>query len=304
MVCNRKGKFINTNNNTELCNIHAKQSYKNYIKDRTLKTFKIQNSKTLNFDNIKLKLIEELETRKNLLVAASAVVIENQPSFKNPRMKSIANTIYDYYLIRGVIDKHITNSNITQVKFMAPSNKLKLADEGDTKELIKVKSSDETKSYKLTKSLGIKYCTELIKHLPEWTKQFNSNKKKDDLADAFLQGVYFISNNLNNSSDTVLSFDVGVVHLAYCLLKKEYFNIDDKKVFTWSIIDWGNIDLTDRSEQKCQCGKKASLTNIIDNIQKYYCKTHSKKLDIVNVPFENYFKLIEDDNKINICEHI
>jgi hypothetical protein len=59
---------------------------------------------------------------------------------------------------------------------------------------------------------------------------------------------------------------------------------DDKQVFTWSIIDWGNIDLTDRSEQKCQCGKKASLTNIIDNIQKYYCKTHSKKLDIVNVP--------------------
>ena len=36
------------------------------------------------------------------------------------------------------------------------------------------------------------------------------------------------TNNLNNSNDTVLSFDVGVVHLAYCLLKKEYFKIDNK----------------------------------------------------------------------------
>ena len=42
-------------------------------------------------------------------------------------MKSIASTIYDYYLIRGIIDKKISNSKITQVKFMSPSNKLKLA---------------------------------------------------------------------------------------------------------------------------------------------------------------------------------
>lgn len=300
MVCNKKVKFINTINNTEVCTAHAKQLYKNYIKNNTLKPFKIQNSKTLNFDSVKLKLIEELEARKNLLTA-NAVVIENQPSFKNPRMKSIANTIYDYYLIRGVVDKNTTKSNITQVKFMSPSNKLKLADDGDTKELIKVKSTDETKSYKLTKSLGIKYCTEMIKHLHDWTKQFNSNKKKDDLADAFLQGVYFISNNLNNSNDTVLSFDVGVVHLAYCLLKKDYFKIDNKEVFTWSIIDWNNIDLTDRSEQKCECGKKASLTNNIDNVQKYYCKNHSKKIKQVIEPFEYYYTSKNNDNN---CSHV
>jgi hypothetical protein len=39
----------------------------------------------------------ELEKRKSLL-NANYVVIENQPSFKNPRMKSIASTLYDYYL--------------------------------------------------------------------------------------------------------------------------------------------------------------------------------------------------------------
>jgi hypothetical protein len=74
---------------------------------------------------------------------------------------------------------------------MSPSNKLKIASDGDTKELIKAKKSDDTKAYKLTKSLGIKYCIELIKHLPQSIEIFNTYKKKDDMADSFLQGAYF-----------------------------------------------------------------------------------------------------------------
>ena len=92
--------------------------------------------------------ISELEARKNLLTA-NAVVIENQPSFKNPRMKSIATTLYDYYLIRGIIDKDRTKSSIKQVKFMSPSNKLK---EFNTETL---DEADNTKKYKITKKLYI-----------------------------------------------------------------------------------------------------------------------------------------------------
>lgn len=176
------------------CITHAKQLYKSETKNKSMQKFKFKDSKTLNFDDVKYTLMMELEKRKNLL-SADYVVIENQPSFKNPRMKSIASTIYDYYLIRGIIDKNITKSNITQVKFMSPSNKLKLISDGDNKQLVKAKTTDETKAYKLTKSLGIKYCLEMISHLPEWTKHFNSHKKKDDLADAFLQGAYFYFNN-------------------------------------------------------------------------------------------------------------
>ena len=117
------------------------------------------------------------------------VVIENQPSFKNPRMKTISGTVYDYYMIRGMFDKAITNSPIKGVHFMAPSNKLKLANDGDTKALIKLQGND-SKSYKLTKQLGIKYSSEMIEQFPEWLIKFNSHKKKDDLADCFLQGIY------------------------------------------------------------------------------------------------------------------
>lgn len=176
-------------NDKHYCTSHAKQLYKIISKSSELKVFKMKNSITSQFDEIKYKLIMELENRKNLL-STDYVVIENQPSFKNPRMKSIASTLYDYYLIRGIIDKNITNSNIKQVKFISPSNKLKIINENDNNELIKVKNN-ESKSYKLTKSLSIKYCNQLISHLDIWKTFFNNNKKKDDLADSFLQGVYF-----------------------------------------------------------------------------------------------------------------
>ena len=191
--CKKFASFIN--NECFYCTTHAKQIYKSLVNQAKLKTFKTKSSTSLNFDDVKYSLITELEKRPELL-RANYVVIENQPSMKNPRMKSIASTLYDYYLIRGIFDKKITNSNITQVKFMSPSNKLKLASDGDTKQLIKAKNTDDTKAYKLTKSLGIKYCLDLISHLPEWTKHFNSFKKRDDLADSFLQGIYFTSNVL------------------------------------------------------------------------------------------------------------
>jgi len=186
-ICNKKSKFCSDYN--YYCNVHAKQLYKNIIKNLELKEIKIKNIKHLVFDDVKYNLMIELDKKPQLL-KADYVVIENQPSFKNPRMKSIASTLYDYYLIRGIIDKNITNSNIKQVKFISPSNKLKIINENDNNELIKVKNN-ESKSYKLTKSLSIKYCNQLISHLDIWKTFFNNNKKKDDLADSFLQGVYF-----------------------------------------------------------------------------------------------------------------
>ena len=191
--CGKKTSF--KRENSFYCTTHAKNIHKNLSKSVEMKDFKFKNSKTLNFDDVKYSLIMVLESKPSLL-KADYVVIENQPSFKNPRMKSIACTIYDYYLIRGIVDKNHTKSNITEVKFMSPSNKLKVATEGDTKLLIKAKATDETKGYKMTKALGIKYCLDLIQHLPQSIELFNSHKKKDDLADAFLQGAYFYSNNI------------------------------------------------------------------------------------------------------------
>ena len=197
-ICDKNCTIKDISDNI-FCRPHSKKIYKDITNDMKMKPIKKNNISSLNFDDTRLKLITELEKRKHLF-EASVVVIENQPSFKNPRMKSISALLYDYYLIRGIVDKNITKSNITKVKFMSPSNKIKLVSDGEMQQIVKLKatekSSDVSKAYKLTKSLAVKYTTDLITHLPNWLNHFNSYKKKDDLADAFLQGAYYYEMNL------------------------------------------------------------------------------------------------------------
>ena len=193
--CNKNCMYVQNGSDLKFyCTPHAKKIYSNLETDMKLKKVKNTGVKELDFDDTRLKLVMELEKRKHLL-EANVVVIENQPSFKNPRMKSISGIIYDYYMIRGMVDKEITKSNINRVKFMSPSNKIKLATDGETQAIVKLKNTDESKAYKMTKSLAVKYATEMSKHLPEWLAKFNSHKKKDDLADAFLQGAYYFEMN-------------------------------------------------------------------------------------------------------------
>jgi len=90
-----------------------------------------------------------------------------------------------------------------------------------------------------------------------------------------------------SENPVILSFDVGIIHLAYCLFTKE----NDK----WKIIDWNNIDLSDREFTKCHCGLKAS--SIYNN--NYYCKVHAKKCEPLK-PFEELF----ENNNQNKCNFI
>ena len=186
-VCGKKSKYQNEG---ALCNVHAKSKYKSIQNTFKLVKHTKKAINTMSMDDFLYKLIMELDKRPHLL-QCDRVYIENQPTMKNPRMKTISVTLYNFYMIRGMIDKKI----ISAVHFMAPSNKLKLADDGDKKELVKVKNDDnESKTYKLTKALGVKYCLEMISDMPEWVERFNSHKKKDDMADCFLQGMYALLN--------------------------------------------------------------------------------------------------------------
>lgn len=188
--CDKTCKYKSCQNEF-YCNTHSKAVFKKILDQYKIKPIKKKAVGVLSIDELKIELIKKLESRKNFL-EANVILIENQPSMKNPKMKAISSTIFDYFLIRGIFDKEVTNSKITKVKFMSPSNKLKLADEGDTKKLVKLKG-DDSKTYKLTKALGIKYCKEMIEPFDNWKAVFNEHKKKDDLADSFLQGMYYFN---------------------------------------------------------------------------------------------------------------
>ena len=74
---------------------------------------------------------------------------------------------------------------------MSPCNKIKLSDKCEL-----VYNADKNQKYKLTKQLAVEYVSKLLEKDEKWIKHFKSFSKKDDLADAFLQGAYFIQKNI------------------------------------------------------------------------------------------------------------
>jgi hypothetical protein len=75
--------------------------------------------KDMTSNDIKFELIKCLDDRKNeLLTNAEIVLIENQPSFKNPSMKAISDVLYTWFMIRGIVDKEINNSTIKEIRFI------------------------------------------------------------------------------------------------------------------------------------------------------------------------------------------
>lgn len=130
------------------------------------------------------KLFSRLDSLKEYFLNVDEVLIENQPSMRNPVMKTISVFLYSYFIIRGTID----NNLISYVKFISPSNKLKI-DIENTNEILGGGKTKE-KVYKLTKQLGIKYCRALISSKDD--KIIEEVKKKDDMADAFLQAFQYL----------------------------------------------------------------------------------------------------------------
>ena len=109
------------------------------------------------------------------------LLIENQPVRLNPIIKSIQMFIYSYFMIRGCVDKN----NIREIKLVHAKNKLKLCTSLPEP---KVKSN-----YAKAKKKSIMMCDYLISDNQEYVDMFNSTKKKDDLSDALLQGLWFIT---------------------------------------------------------------------------------------------------------------
>jgi hypothetical protein len=130
---------------------------------------------------------------------ATHVVIENQISTIATRMKTIQGMIAQYFIMRFGDGVHI--------EFVSSHNKLKgFSDATATKEVISnvldassvdVTEAKKTKStYKANKSDGITICRTFFDSNPEemgkWLPIFDKSPKRDDLADCFLQGIWYL----------------------------------------------------------------------------------------------------------------
>lgn len=135
-------------------------------------------SQTLS--DITQTLVRELNARKYLL-NVPFVLIESQ-NCSNALMRSVAHSIQTFFLTRALLVK--PRAARQEVLFVNPRHKLTVVDS----QAVVTASTP----YKRNKKLAVMHCHSLIQDNPGLLEFFNRLRKKDDLADAFLQGAYFI----------------------------------------------------------------------------------------------------------------
>jgi hypothetical protein len=136
----------------------------------------VSEAKANDFDLIQLGIsIREKFNNKLDLSSIDAVVIENQISPLANRMKSLQGMIAQYFIM----------NDIYNIIFYSASNKLKTVIDATT-----------STTYKERKSISVSHTTDILENydvLNKWLGYFSTHKKKDDLADSFLQGISFLS---------------------------------------------------------------------------------------------------------------
>jgi hypothetical protein len=164
------------------CQKHKKQGEK-YIKNT--KNKKVKSCMKLSTQELAINLFSILDKTYKHLIDVSEVLIENQPTFINPTMKTISALLYSYFIIRGMVE----TKKIKEVRFVSPSNKLKINTVKTDKTLENKKGQE---AYKLTKNLSVQYCTALINDNDK--TKLDEHSKKDDMCDAFLQAFQYLFN--------------------------------------------------------------------------------------------------------------
>ena len=119
-------------------------------------------------------------------ITVDIVILENQISPIAGRMNTIQGMLAQYFIMRPDI------SLIPKIEFISSSGKLK-----DYKGSKEPSSTDEktTTSYKDHKRDGIAFCRDFMtknEGLRTHQNVLETSTKKDDLADCFLQGIYYL----------------------------------------------------------------------------------------------------------------
>jgi len=129
----------------------------------------------------------------SVLKHVTHVIIENQISPIANRMKTIQGMLTQYFIMN-------VPATICKIEYVSSANKLKSFVSNIPVEKISKESKDMDKArYKQNKQNGIDYATEILNSNPEyseWKSCLDVSNKKDDLADAFLQGIWYIQSKM------------------------------------------------------------------------------------------------------------
>lgn len=164
-------EYEKSSKKNDLISLINQYTYENYF----------QKIETINANKVNLINIgSNIKTKFNNLFSdedtIDYVIIENQIGPIANRMKTIQGMIVQYFIMSPIF--------VENIEFVSASNKLKNCNINT-----KTKYSDR-------KKIGIQKCLEIISSSHSFSNQvdyFNTHKKKDDLSDSFLQGLWFIN---------------------------------------------------------------------------------------------------------------
>jgi hypothetical protein len=145
--------------------------------------------------NIKKKF-DDIFTINNTYDNIDVILIENQISPIANRMKTIQGMIAQYFIMK------CSSQQQQHIEFVSSFNKLKeVANKTTSITHTQHENPEKTEKAKYNdrKKLGISTCLENLEKThsnDEWVQFFNKHNKKDDLADCFLQGIWYIKNRL------------------------------------------------------------------------------------------------------------
>jgi hypothetical protein len=115
-------------------------------------------------------------------------------------MKTIQGMVAQYFIMKNL------TSHQQHIEFVSSFNKLKevsnkITTNMTTNAVTQTQTPEKTDKAKYNdrKKLGISTCLENLEKThtnDEWVKFFNKHSKRDDLADCFLQGIWYIKNKL------------------------------------------------------------------------------------------------------------
>ena len=167
-----------------------------YIGEKTLEKIRTVSANEMTLVQMGIQLVKDFDKVLcdkvlciNEIGLLDKIIIENQISPIANRMKTLQGMIAQYFIMRGN----------PKIAFISSANKLKMFTnkEPDTNAMeaeANIVIHKNKSTYSERKKAGVEIVKDLLgQHNEIWLPTFLTHKKKDDLADAFLQGLWFLN---------------------------------------------------------------------------------------------------------------